>query len=259
MQDARIERIAARLAADWEPRAAYETLSGEFAPRDFDDAYRIQEALQRCHVPARGAIAGRKIALSSKAMQEMVGIDRPIAGAIFANDVHQTGAAIPRSAFRRLGLEYELAFEIARDVSVPVDTGSVLDLVASVRPAFELIEDKDADYTKLDVLTLLADNAWCGGVVLGTEIAGWRDLDLGDLPSVLSQDGHEDEAGNTGAADPVNSLAWTLNHFTGRGAVVKAGEVIITGSALRTRFPAAGERFRYEITGHGAVELSVTG
>ena len=66
----------------------------------------------------------------------------------------------------------------------------------------------------------------------------------------------EDEAGNTGAADPVNSLGWTLNHFTGRGAVVKAGEVIITGSVLRTRFPSAGDRFRYEISGHGSVEVS---
>ena len=203
-------------------------------------------------------------------MQEMVGIDHPVAGAIFCNDVHESGVAISLSAFRHVGLEYELAFELARDVAAPVTAEGVLDLVARVRPAFELIEDKGAAYPgpdgsfaedtpeadRLDVLTLVADNAWCGGIVLGDVIEGWRDLDLAGLASVLSQDGVADEAGNTGAADPVNSLVWTLNHFTGRGAVVKAGEVVITGSVLRTRFPVAGDRFRYEISGYGAVEVS---
>ncbi|MEM7210961.1 MAG: fumarylacetoacetate hydrolase family protein [Pseudomonadota bacterium] len=258
MQDhERREAIAEKLFADWTPRAAYQTLSGALVPQGIEDAYGAQAALQRKFVATRGPIAGRKIALASKAMQEMVGIDHPIAGAIFANDVHRSGASVPRSAFRRLGLEYELAFELAQDVSASVDAAGVLDLVAAVRPAFELIEDKDADYAELDVLTLVADNAWCGGVVLGDKIAGWRDLDLGALASVLSQDGQADEAGNTGAADPVNSLVWTLNHFTSRGTTVTAGEVIITGSVLRTRFPEAGDRFRYEISGHGAVELSV--
>lgn len=253
----RAERIAEKLAGDWSPRAAYETLSGDLALKDMTEAYQVQEVLQRKYAATRGAIAGRKIALSSKAMQEMVGIDQPIAGAIFANDVHQTGAEISLSTFRHLGLEYELAFELSQDVGEPVEAGSVLDLVASVRPAFELIEDKAADYTALDVLTLMADNAWCGGVVLGDPIAGWRDLGLGNLPSVLSQEGVADEAGNTSAADPVNSLVWVLNHFVGRGAVLKAGEVMITGSVLKTRFPVPGDRVRYEITGHAAVEVSL--
>ena len=171
--------------------------------------------MQRKFEATRGPIAGRKIALASKTMQEMVGIDQPIAGAIFANDLHRTGAEISLSTFLHLGLEYELAFELGQDVSERVDAASVLDLVAGVRPAFELIEDRDADYSELDVLTLVADNAWCGGVVLGEPIEGWRDLDLGDLPSVLSQEGVPDEAGSTGAADPVNSLVWVLNTLSG--------------------------------------------
>ena len=256
MQNSLAERISDKLLADWEPRASYETLAGELAPTSLVDAYRAQEFLHAKWVPSRGAIAGRKIALASKAMQEMVGIDHPVAGAIFARDVHETGVEISLSAFRHLGLEYELAFELAEDVAGPVSEADVLDRVARVRPAFELIEDKDADYAAIDVKTMIADNAWCGGIVLGDPIDGWRDLDLGALASVLSQDGVADEAGNTGEADPVNSLVWTLNHFTGRGAVVKAGEVVITGSVLRTRFPVAGDRFRYEITGHGAVEAS---
>jgi 2-keto-4-pentenoate hydratase len=257
---ARIAAIAAKLAADWEPRAPYEALTGDLKPTDLDEAYQAQAALQERLTALRGPVVGRKIALSSKAMQQMCGIDHPIAGAIFARDVVPNGAAVTLRQFRRMGIEYELAFELDQDVGPDTDAptrDTVLALVARVRPAFELIEDKGADYARLDIMTLVADNAWCGGVVLGPEIAGWRALDLADLPAVLHQDGHEPEPANTGAADPLGSLVWVLNHCRALGQTVRKGEVVITGSVLRTRFPAAGDRFRYEVAGRAAVELSI--
>lgn len=247
------QAIAEKLADDWwAPRAAYEALSGELAPAGVVEAYAAQAALQAKLAERRGPVAGRKIALSSKAMQQMVGIDQPVAGAFFAHDVHRSPARIALSDFRHMGLEFELAIELARDVAPgegAFSAGTVLPLIAAVRPAFELIEDKDADYSDLDVLTLIADNAWCGGVVLGDEIAGWRELDLGDIASEVRQSGHEPEAANTGAADPLASLSWVLNHFAGRGETLKQGEHIITGSAVRTRFPEVGDELSYEVAG----------
>ena len=255
----RIESIAAHLAADWESWGPYARLTGDLAPADMTEAYSIQAALQDRFAETRGRIVGRKIALSSKTMQAMVGIDQPVAGAIFANDLHDSPASIPRDSFRRLGLEYELAFRLDRDVSPGVhDAGTVQELVDQVRPAFELIEDKDADYSDICPLTLIADNAWCGGVVLGQALDGWQDLDLSDTPSLLEQNGVEPEAGNTGAADPWGSLAWVLNHFGGRGVVMGKGEWVITGSILKTRFPAAGDRLRYSVAGRASAEVAVT-
>lgn len=259
-RQARIAAIADKLAGDWETRAPYESLTGALRPADLDEAYAAQAALQERLVASRGPIAGRKIALSSRAMQEMVGMDRPVAGAFFASDVRQSGARVRASGFRRLGLEYELAFELNRDVgpdSAPHTARSVLALVATVRPAFELIEDRGADYAALDVLTLVADNAWCAGVVLGDEIGGWQDLDLADLPAKLHQEGHAPEAANTGAADPLGSLAWVLDHAAGRGLTLGKGEVVITGSVLRTRFPVPGDRFRYDVGELASVEVLV--
>lgn len=256
----RIAAIAEKLAADLRARAPHEPLAGDLRPADLDEAYAAQAVLQERLSAARGPIAGHKIALSSKAMQEMVGIDSPIAGAFFAHDVWRSGARIPASAFRRLGLEYELAFELERDVApaeAPHSAGSVRALAASVRPAFELIEDRGADYAALDVLTLVAENAWCRGIVLGAEIAGWRDLDLDELPAVLHQDGQAPEAVKTGAADPLGSLAWVLNHLAGRGLTARKGEIVITGSVLRTRFPEPGDRFRYEIDRRTEVEVAI--
>ncbi|MEM7190963.1 MAG: hypothetical protein AAF439_15235, partial [Pseudomonadota bacterium] len=240
--------IAEKLAADWAAKAHYERLTGDLLPADITEAYAAQGALQRLLTAKRGPIAGRKIALASKAMQEMVGLDTPIAGAIFANDVFDSPAEVPLERFVRLGLEYELAFEMSRDIAPgdgPFSADNVLELVAAVRPAFELIDDRAADYADLCPMTLAADNAWCGGIVLGPAIDDWQSLDLGDLPSVLHQDGQPPEDGNTGAADPIGSLIWVLSHFAERGETIRKGEHIITGSVLRTRFPVPDDVARH--------------
>jgi len=254
------ERIAAKLAADWAARADYETLSGDLAPADAEEAYAAQDALRVLHARSRGAPAGRKIALTSKAMQEMVGFDRPAFGILFAADLHESPAEIRADAFNRLGLEFELALIPAQDIpprAEPWRAEEVPALLGSVRPAFELIEDRSADYAALDVLTLIADNAWCGGAVLGPELTGWRDLDLDALPATVKQSGTIPEHVHTGAAAPLESFAAVLNHFGARGETVAAGEVVITGSAARTRFPGKGASLVYEIDGLAAVELGV--
>jgi 2-keto-4-pentenoate hydratase len=254
------DRIAAKLAADWAARADYETLSGDLALADAAEAYAAQDALRPLLEEMRGPVAGRKIALTSKAMQEMVGFDRPAFGILFAADLHDSPAEIRADAFNRLGLEFELALSPAADVpprAEPWRAEEVPALLGAVRPAFELIEDRSADYAALDVLTLIADNAWCGGAVLGPEIPGWRELDLNALPATVRQSGAAPEHVHTGAADPLGSFAAVLNHFGARGETLAAGEIVITGSAARTRFPKAGDAVTYEIDGLAKVELSV--
>lgn len=253
----RITGIAQGLAADWWDRASYRTLSGNEAPADMAEAYAIQRALRPLLAARRGSVAGRKIALSSQAMQQMVGIGSPIAGNFFAGDLLRSPAKVDLSTFRHLGLEAELAFRLKRDVAPGQPLDDLPALIAEVCPAFELIEDKGADYAALDVLTLVADNAWCGAVVLGAPIADWQELDLSDLGGVLGQTGQADEITNTGAADPWGSLGWLLAHVTGQGETLCAGEFLITGSVVRTRFPARGQTLRYQITGQDAVELSL--
>ncbi len=257
---AKTEAIAAKLCADWERKSPYETLSGDLRPDDLDEAYQAQVALQRLFIGKRGPLAGRKIALTSKAMQEMCGIDHPCAGAFFERDVRRSPAEIARSEFRHVGIEFELAVRLAIDVTpgmAPHDAKTVRGLIAGVAPAFELIEDRGVDYASLDVLTLVADNSWCGGVVLGADIEEWAALDLSSLSCVVSEPGVPPEQVVMGAADPLGSLAWVLNHANALGETVRAGEVVITGSVVRTRFPNAGTRYRFEIIGHGFVEMAV--
>lgn len=257
----RVERMAEKVAADLAARAPYEPLSGDLQPRDLAEAYRVQCAVQERLTATRGAIAGRKIALSSTAMQEMCGIPHPVAGVFFARDVLPSPATVSAAAFRRLGVEFELAFEIARDIpaaGAPQSPETVRALVAAVRPAFELVDDRGADYGAIDAFTLVAGNAWCSGVVLGEPIGGWEELDIENLPASVNQEGRDPEQTSTGAAAPLTSLAWVLNFMRTQKLAVGAGEHVITGSTVRTRFPAPGDRLGYDIAGLAAVEMAVT-
>jgi 2-keto-4-pentenoate hydratase len=260
-----VGRIAEKVVGDWVTRAPYASLAGELRPADLAEAYRVQGAVQERLGALRGAVAGRKIALSSKPMQEMVGIGHPIAGAFFASTLRRSPARVAAADFRHLGVEFELAFELAEDVAPgagPHDPASVRRLIAGARPAFELVDDLGADYAALDAFTLVAANAWVAGVVLGEPIPDWQALDIANLAATVHQEtahqeGHVPERTTTGAADPLASLAWVLNHFGAQGQVVRLGEHVITGSAVRTRFPGPGDRLRYEIDGLAAVELAV--
>lgn len=255
----KFDRIAEKLAGTWDQRPDYQTLTGDLALDSIAEAYEAQATVQQAYTVKRGPIVGRKIALAAKAMQEFVGIDHPVGGAIFGGDVHDSPAEIKVSDFNHLGLEFELALTLGEDIppSIHHTPENLKDRISAARPAYELIEDRSADYSSLDVKTMIADNAWCGGVVLGPEIEGWRDLNLAALPALLSRPGHEDMEGSTAATDPLGSLTWVLNDLGARAITVKRGEVVITGSMLTTQFPKSGDAYRFEISG-AAVEMAVT-
>lgn len=255
----KFDRIAEKLAGTWEKRPDYESLTGDLALGSIAEAYEAQVIVQQAFSAKRGPIVGRKIALAAKAMQEFVGIDHPIGGAIFAGDLYDSPASIKLADFNHLGLEFELALTLGEDIqpSTSHSPETLRSRISAARPAYELIEDRSADYSSLDVKTMIADNAWCGGVVLGAEIQGWRDMDLSALPARLIRPGQDDMDGSTAATDPLNSLTWVLNDLGERGITMKRGEIVITGSMLTTQFPKAGDTYRFEISG-AAVEMSVT-
>ncbi len=257
----KVDRIARAIFAVHEAGERFANLSGDLAPADIAEAYAAQDRLHRLHAEhGRGRLGGRKIALASKVQQELCGIDHPIAGGIFADEIMASPATVARADYHGLGIEFELAFKIGKGLTAadgPFDAASVRGAIASVHPAFELIDDRKADYADLDALTMAADNAWCAGVVLGPATSDWQGLDLYELPVSLHWNDDAPVHARTGDADPLGSLAWVTNEVTGRGGMLHAGDIVITGSVIKTRYPGAGEHFRYEIDGLGAVELTI--
>src|SRR5437016_5690977 len=125
-------------------RARYRPLAASVRAAPLDDAYRIQDALHRLMAGAgRGEIAGWKIALTSKAMQQMTGVDQPAAGAIFSTAVLASPARVDLAAYHHLGVEFEVAVRLGDDLPSsdgPWTRASVADRVAACLPAFGLGE-----------------------------------------------------------------------------------------------------------------------
>src|SRR5690606_7861106 len=107
--------------------------------------------------------AGYKVGLTSKRMQEMCGIDTPVAGVVLDSRVHGSGVELDLKDFGRLGLEFEICIVMGRDlppIGRPYGAAEIAGAVRSAAAAVELIDDRNCDYAALDVLSLVADNSW---------------------------------------------------------------------------------------------------
>jgi 2-keto-4-pentenoate hydratase len=242
-------------------RTRYTPLDATLRSAPLDEAYRIQDHLHRLMTAAgKGEVAGWKIALTSKAMQKMTGVDQPAAGAIFSKVVHPSPARVELTAYHHLGVEFEVAVRLADDLpasGAPWTRASVAGRVAACMPAFELVEDGDADYKTLDAFTLVAQNAWNGGVVLGAPVTEWRGVDLENSVTRCWINDAPGGQGKTGDAlgHPFEAVAWLANLLNGRGGMIRRGMIVMTGSSITTKFPAPGDHVRFAIDGLDEVSL----
>lgn len=250
---------AARFIADAHAsRARYENLSGALEPPAIGDAYAVQEELRKLWEPIHGPVAGLKIAVTTKVMQELMGIDHPCGGMIYARNVYASPYQLRMSSHMHVVTEFELAVRVGRTLarkSAPWTRDEVRAEITEVMPAFELIEDRNAVYKETQAKTLIADNAWNAGIVLGKPISVPRSMELNGLPGRLGMPSGTRE-GRTD--DPMGALAWCVNLAADRGRPLEAGQVVITGSVIPTLPISVGETFVFELEGLGNVELTAT-
>lgn len=237
-------------------REPFRNLPDEIAPRTIEEAYAAQEALRTLWTPLYGNLAGLKIATTTKVMQALMGIDHPCGGMIYEHRVHPSSATIKLADHMHVVIECELAVRVGRTLekkATPWTREEVRAEVSEAMAAFELIEDRNADYKSSRATSLICDNAWNAGIVLGAPTRPAADLDLDGLKGLLRTAAGPRE-GMTD--DPMGALAWVANLAADRGRPLDAGQVVITGSCIPTLPIAIGETFRFEIAGIGAVEMT---
>ena len=261
-----MEDTAAQRAAEWllaEHRAGhrFKTLGPPAAPATISDAYDIQDRYVALLRHENGEPAGYKIGLTSATMQAFCRIDHPIAGVVLASRVHRSGAKVRRADFGRLGIEFEIAVRIKSDIprAAAAHTAATIEPhIDGVCAAIELVDDRTADYTSLDVRSLVADNSWNGGIILSDFKSAWPDL--APLPGRATKDAEfiGEGYGRDILGHPFNSVAWLATHLAARGASLKAGQVVMTGSVMKTVFPEQDAHYRFGIEGLGFVEMQVS-
>jgi 2-keto-4-pentenoate hydratase len=232
-------------------RLPYRNLPDQLRPASIAEAYAAQEAYYRLAEPVYGAVGGAKIATTTQVMQRLMGITHPCGGAIFARTIHASPARLRTADFVNLRLESEIALKLGADLpasAAPWSRETVAPAVAAAMPAFELIEDRHADYARTEAVSLIVENCWNGGVVVGTP----KSVPAAALAGVagrLTVGGKT--IGEGKAEDPCATLAWLANHLAERGRDLKTSMVVITGSVIPTVSIASGQRAVFTVEGLG--------
>jgi len=255
-------KVAEMLMREHADGTAFQPFAAACGIASAAEAYAVQREYVRLLMQSRGTkAAGYKVGLTTPRMQAMCAIDSPVAGVVLKDRVHACGARISTTAYGHVGLEFEIAVRLKQDLAPAGRAPTLAEVAASVDgvcPAIELIDDRGADYRELDALSLIADNAWNDGIVLGSFAPSWPDLAA--IEAVVSVDGKiiDRGFGRDVLGHPFHSLVWLATHLAGQDSRLRAGDIVMTGSVVTTKFPDRAESYHYELTGCGAVELSIS-
>jgi 2-keto-4-pentenoate hydratase len=236
-------------------------LGADIAPRSEADGYLIQDALHELLVADFGGRVGYKIGCTSAVMQQYLDIPHPCGGGVFANGVHDNGASLRHADFVRVGVECEIAVKLARDLSpseAPFTAEWVGEAIEAYLPAIEIVDDRYVEWQTIGAPTLVADDFFAAGCVLGEAVARSAAPDLLAVIGRARINGHEVGQG-TGAdvlGHPHNALAWLANHLAAKSKSLRAGEIVLTGSLVKTVWLNAGDSVTMDLSGLGEVSAT---
>ncbi len=225
-----------------------------------DDAYRIQERMVFRRLKAGETIVGKKIGVTSKVMQDMVGVTQPDFGQLTSAMAYSEGQDLPLGGMIQPKAEAEVAFVLKRDLNGPGITATDVILATDyVVPCFEIVDSRITDW-KIKIQDTIADNASCGVYLLGSAKKKLSELDLNLAGMVLEKNGQlfSTAAGAAVQGGPVNAVVWLANTLGALGLPFKAGEVILSGSQSTLVSIAPGDTLNCIVGGLGACRINFT-
>jgi 2-oxo-3-hexenedioate decarboxylase/2-keto-4-pentenoate hydratase len=256
-----IRRAAEIIAAARRDRTPLEPLPEDTAPATEAEGYLVQNIVHELLAADFGIRGGYKVGCTSAVMQHYLGIPHPCGGGVFANAMHDSGVSLRAKDFLRVGVECEIAVRMARDLGPtgsPFTAEMVIQAIDSYLPAIEIVDDRYADWQTLGAPTLVADDFFAAGCVLGKPVARRAAPDLRDVIGRALINGIQTGQG-TGAdvlGHPHDALTWLANHLADQGKGLRAGEIVLTGSLVKTVWLEAGDEVVMELEGLGGVAVS---
>lgn len=225
------------------------------------DAYAIQERYIARRLQAGETIIGKKIGVTSRPIQEALGVFEPDFGQLTSSMWRSEADGIDLDSLIQPKAEAELAFVLAEDLIGPgITLTDVIRATAYVSPCFEVVDSRIRDW-QIKIQDTVADNASCGAFVLGEARIDPRDLDLSLAGMVVHKNGelHATSVGASVQGSPANAVAWLANTLGRLGLPFKAGEVILSGSQSPLIPIAAGDELTCTIGGLGSCRVRVHG
>lgn len=260
MEQTTIDEAAALLAANRSARGALDGLPKRCRPASQADGYAIQQALARIlGAGALGPVAGLKIGCTTEVMQAYMKIGSPCAGTLLRGGVHDSPAAPRFDAYRRVGVECEIAVRLAAPLPDRADGAErIAGCVESCMAAIEIVDDRYRDFRDVGTPTLIADDFFHAGCVLGPPARDWRTLDLAALAGRMAVNG---ETVGTGRGSdilghPLAALSWLAESGLAKARGLGAGSIVMLGSVVQTVWLSPGDRVAVEIEGLGRAEAA---
>ncbi len=253
-----IAEAAYRLSAAQATRIACAPVRDLIGTDDITAAYAVQRAQIDARIAAGARVIGRKIGLTSPAVQQQLGVDQPDLGVLLEDmaDTEESGTAL--AGLLQPKVEAEIAFVLATDlVDGDLDADQVRVAVAYAAPAIEIVDSRIANWD-ITFGDTVADNGSSGRFVVGAAHRTLDEFTPVEASMIMSVDGDQVSSG-TGAAclgDPLNALRWLAITARDFGAPLRAGEVILSG-ALGPMAAITGPcAVTAEITGLGSVTVT---
>jgi 2-oxo-hept-3-ene-1,7-dioate hydratase len=220
-----------------------------------EDSYAIQGVWRDQNLAAGRKLVGRKIGLTSRAMQQATGISEPDYGVKFDDTVYASGSGIPVAHYSNVRIEVELAFVLATPLEGPDCTlDDALAAVDYAVPALEIL-NSHIELEGRTIVDTIADNAAYGAMVLGDTHRRPDEIDLRWVPGLLYKNDEIEETGvAAGVLDhPVRGVAWLANKLHQHGARLEEGEIILAGSFTRPVWVSRGDTVRCDYGPMGVI------
>jgi len=252
-QSATRDRHARRLYDALRARQTITPLIEDDPKLTIDDAYAISLATLALRTADGERVVGKKIGVTSKAVQDMLGVHQPDFGFLTDRmwiegdiDIAATGLIQPRA-------EAEIAFILRDGLKGPgVTAEQVIAATESIAPCFEIVDSRIRDW-KIGIVDTVADNASCGVFVVGEARVSPQGRDLPNLHVTVTKNGEplSEGYGSAVQGSPAQAVAWLANTLGAYGVTLDAGDIILSGSLVPLAPAVAGDLFEMELHGIG--------
>lgn len=258
---AAVQKAADRLlvaAETGQPCAPVRDLIGS---TDIATAYAVQERVNAARTAAGATVVGRKIGLTSPAVQRQIGVDQPDLGVLFDDMAHLGGEAVPVERFLQPRAEAEVGFVLGADLADgDLDLDQVRGAIEYAVAAIEICDSRVAGWD-ISFGDTVADNASAGAYVVGPTRVSLADVEPVEVEMTMRVTGQEDSTGNGAAClgDPLLAVQWLARQARELGAPLRSGQLVLSGALGPMRPIAPGAEVRVTISGLGAVSCRFTG
>lgn len=258
----KIEQFGDELYAALRARQTLRPLTERWPEITIEDAYHVSLRMVNQRIENDGEkIIGKKIGVTSAAVQEMLGVYQPDFGYLTDQMKYPNGGPMPISEqLIQPRAEGEIAFVLDKDLNGPgVTNADVLDATDYVAPCFEVVDSRVSDW-KVKIQDTVADNASCGLFLLGDGQVAPRKLDFPNLKMRVYKNGAPLSEGLGSAAldSPLNCVSWLANTLSQFGITLNAGDVVLSGSLVPLEPVVAGDEMRLEVEGVGTASVRFT-